>query len=104
MTLKIRVIRYPTTRLGIQVQFLGLFPAIAAWGATVVPGTFRLAGGRTLQAVLSENLAAEASGFLIHGMIIMERGYIFTCMILAAVSAFLIDRRYSAAAAWSAVG
>lgn len=82
---------------------MGLFPAIAAWGATVVPGVFRLAGGRDLQAVLSENLAAEASGFLIHGMIIMERGYIFTCMILAAVSAFLIDRRYSSAALWSAV-
>lgn len=46
---------------------------------------------------------AEVNGFLIHGLNVMERGYIFTCMIVAAVSAFLIDRRYRQAAAWCAV-
>lgn len=82
---------------------MGLFPAIAAWGATVVQGTFVAAQGKSLQAMLTSNHAAEVSGFLIHGMIAMERGYIFTCMTLAAVSAFLIDRKFFAAAAWSLV-
>jgi len=43
----------------------------------------------------------EINGFLLHGMNIMERGYIFTCMIIAAISAFLIDRRFYQAAWWS---
>ena len=37
-------------------------------------------------------------------LIVMERGYIFTCMIMAAFCANLIDRRFFAAAIWSAVG
>src|SRR4029078_10999728 len=38
----------------------------------------------------------------IHAMIVLERGYIFTCMILAAIAAFLIDRRFKAGAGWAA--
>ncbi len=153
---------------------VGLFPAIAAWGATVMMGTLGVAQGRSLLdlvkpappvAVVSvdappaEALPAEApatasansaetaapetaaplfppdgttanapseqadtpespappavspprgpdrslvevSGFLVHGMLVMERGYIFTCMILAAASACLIDRNFTAAAIW----
>ncbi len=44
---------------------------------------------------------AQVNGFLIHGLNILERGYIFTCMILAAISAFLIDRRFYHAAGWA---
>lgn len=80
---------------------VGLFPAIAAWGATVVAGVFMAAGGRTMQSLLTARLDADASGFLLHGMNLLERGYIFTCMILAAVSASLIDRKFFRAAAWS---
>lgn len=80
---------------------VGLFPAIAAWGATVATGVFNVTGGRTLQEVLMANASTEASGFLLHGMNLLERGYIFTCMILAAISAFLIDRRFGRAAGWA---
>ncbi|HUG91297.1 MAG TPA: NCS2 family permease [Planctomycetaceae bacterium] len=86
---------------------VGLFPAIAAWGATVMIGAFNASGGQTVyQTIAGEGgrLSAEASGFLIHGLIVMERGYIFTCMLLAAISAFLIDRRFYTAACWSLVG
>lgn len=122
---------------------LGLFPAIAAWGATVVLGTFTAAampvqpaGGapvpamrpgvvadsmpvagqttpsaeappqvRTMQDALTSSgpsggFHSDVNGFLIHGMNILERGYIFTCMIMSAVAAFLIDRRFRAAAGW----
>jgi AGZA family xanthine/uracil permease-like MFS transporter len=82
---------------------IGLFPAIAAWGATVVLGAFFSAGGKTVQDVLTTNPAAEVNGFLLHGLLIMERGYIFTCMMLAAISALLIDRKFFSAAVWSLV-
>ncbi|SFI76407.1 permease [Planctomicrobium piriforme] len=95
---------------------VGLFPAIAAWGATVMMGAFGIAGGQTLQQVVSPAAVvaaegetatpppakpkAEVNGFLVHGLLLMERGYIFTCMILAAASACLIDRKFGAASVW----
>src|SRR3990172_7444397 len=87
---------------------IGLFPAIAAWGATVVQGTFFYLHNsaprtQTMQDVLSFQPAAELSGFLLHGLIVLERGYIFTCMILAAISVCLIERKVRAAAVWSIV-
>jgi AGZA family xanthine/uracil permease-like MFS transporter len=91
---------------------IGLFPAIAAWGSTVVEGAFRVSGGLTIQEALSQSdatrqlLAADTlvNGFLLHGLIAIERGYIFTCMILAAIAAFLVDRRFFRAGTWSLVG
>lgn len=88
---------------------VGLFPAVAAFGWTVTQGAFVAAGGATVQQLLGAvpvvgpdgQGPAATNGFLLHGMIVLERGYIFTCMILAAVSAFLIDRRFRAAAWWS---
>jgi AGZA family xanthine/uracil permease-like MFS transporter len=83
---------------------VGLFPAIAAWGATVMFGAFDKAGGLTVQALLADGHEANAGGFLIHGLIVLERGYIFTCMVLAAVSAHLIDRRFFSSAWWALAG
>jgi AGZA family xanthine/uracil permease-like MFS transporter len=39
----------------------------------------------------------------IAGLISLERGFIFTSMILAAMTVCLIERHYRAAAAWAAV-
>lgn len=129
---------------------IGLFPAIAAWGAIVMLGAFDEANrdpvdaswprtiatapapgaeavdppdtdadpgegfdaapGRlaatTAQDLLESSAptlgeASAVNGFFIHGLNIMERGFIFTCMIMSAVAAFLIDRRFGHAAAWS---
>ena len=83
---------------------VGLFPAIAAWGFTVTQGAFFKSGGRTLQSLLAEDPRANVNDFVLHGMISLQQGYIFTCMILAAISAFLIDRRFYTAAVWSMIG
>ena len=83
---------------------IGLFPAIAAWGFTVTQGAFFKAGGNTLQSLLAADSRANVNDFVLHGMISLQQGYIFTCMILAAISAFLIDRNFKAAAYWSLVG
>lgn len=82
---------------------LALFPAIAAFGATVMVGTFNVAQGNSLQAVLEANMASEANGFLIHAFILMERGYILVCMIWGAIGVALIDQKYRVAAEWSAL-
>ncbi len=83
---------------------VGLFPAIAAWGFTVTQGAFFKSGGKTLQALLAEDPRANVNDFVLHGMISLQQGYIFTCMILAAISAFLIDRKFFTAAWWSLIG
>ncbi|MBT4867636.1 MAG: NCS2 family permease [Planctomycetaceae bacterium] len=82
---------------------IGLFPGIAAWGWTVTQGAFIAAGGKTIQQLLQVSQNSDVNGFLIHGMIVMERGFIFTCMFLAAIAAFLIDRKFYVAAAWSSI-
>ncbi|MBC8115171.1 MAG: NCS2 family permease, partial [Candidatus Saccharimonas sp.] len=92
---------------------VGLFPAIAAWGFTVTNGAFLMAGGKTMQELLTSVTSTgeptggisniEVNGFLLHGLISLERGYIFTCMILAAISAFLIDRKFFTAGVWSLI-
>lgn len=85
---------------------IGLFPAIAAWGATVVQGAFVTIGMQTpsaptMQSLLESNVATEVNGFLLHGLLTMERGYIFTCMLLAAIAAWLIDQKFFTAAIWA---
>ena len=83
---------------------VGLFPAIAAWGFTVTQGAFFKSGGKTLHDLMVSDPRANVNDFVLHGMMSLQQGYIFTCMILAAVSAFLIDRRFFAAGTWSLVG
>lgn len=89
---------------------IGLFPAIAAWGMNIVQGAFSVSGGKTLQDVLSTvappfqfALKTEVNGYLIHGMLVLERGYILTCMFLAAMAACLIERQFLRAAVWALV-
>ena len=83
---------------------VGLFPAIAAWGFTVTQGAFFKANGKALQDLLVADPRANVNDFVLHGMISLQQGYIFTCMILAAISAFLIDRKFMTAGVWSLVG
>jgi AGZA family xanthine/uracil permease-like MFS transporter len=87
---------------------VGLFPAIAAWGLTIAQGAFQAAGegvphALTIQTALESHPNLQLSGFVLHGLLVLERGYIFTCMILAAISAFLIDRKFYTAAVWSLI-
>jgi adenine/guanine/hypoxanthine permease len=96
-----------TPRAHAPAVALGLFPAIAAWGLTVVQGAFfaasELPGSPTMQSLLTIRPNIEINGFLLHGLLVLERGYIFTCMILAAIAAFLIDRKFYSAALWSLI-
>ena len=55
------------------------------------------------RAPMLRGLSTEVNGYLLHGLIILERGYIFTCMMLAAICACLIDRKFTSAGLWSLV-
>ena len=76
---------------------MGLFPAIAAWGLLMVESALRSAG--TTLFIIGED--AFANNLAIHGMISLERGFIFTSMILASISVFLIEKNFSMACIWS---
>ena len=78
---------------------VGFFPALAAWGLLVLEGALR-AAGTNVEAV---GLKALSMQIPIAGLISLERGFIFTSMILAAMTVCLIERHYRAAAAWAAV-
>lgn len=76
---------------------IGLFPAIAAWGLLIVEGALRSAG--TTLFIVGEE--AFGNTIAIHGMISLERGFIFTSLILASISVFLIERQFLRACFWS---
>lgn len=78
---------------------MGLFPAFAAWGMNILKRGYM--GAAT---TLSEQVArgVPINGFL--GLVALERGFIFTSMILAAISVFLIEKDFLKASLWSAAG
>ncbi len=76
---------------------LGLFPALAAWGLLMVEAGLKAAGKSLFEA----GLAPFAQQIAIRGMISLERGFIFTSTILAAIGVFLIEKEFFRAAFWS---
>lgn len=77
---------------------VGFFPALAGWGLLMLENGLR-AAGTNIQAVGLETLAMHLP---VTGMIALERGFIFTSMILAAMTVALIEKHYRAAAGWAA--
>ncbi|MGR3310110.1 MAG: NCS2 family permease [Candidatus Brocadiales bacterium] len=76
---------------------IGFFPALAAWGLMLVDNTLRSAG--TSLFLIGKN--AFGNGIAIHGMISLERGFIFTSMILSSIAVFLIEKNFLIACFWS---
>jgi AGZA family xanthine/uracil permease-like MFS transporter len=75
---------------------VGLFPAFAAWGLNLLKQGY-LGAGTTLSAEVAKGI--PINGFA--GIAALDSGFIFTSMILAAVSVFLIERDFLKAASWS---
>ena len=88
---------------------VGLFPAIAAWGVLVLTqtlgavqmatGDFELAGR-----VLGDASAFAGAGLHLDGLVAISQGFMLVCMVWAATSAHLIDRRFLSATAWALIG
>ncbi len=86
---------------------IGLLPGVGAWGALLTKNGLRAAGvgspgGPPFEPGLIERF--RASDTWIHGAFALEQGFIFTAMILAAMTVEVIERRFVRAAAWCGVG
>lgn len=83
---------------------LGLLPGIAAWGAFMTKSGVRAADyGAAQMPAFSESMLArfEQSDIWMHGAFALEQGFIFTAMILSALTVAIIERHFVKAALWS---
>ncbi|MBI5504163.1 MAG: NCS2 family permease [Deltaproteobacteria bacterium] len=86
---------------------VGLLPGIAAWGALMMKTGMRAGGvGSPSGPPFSVDLERALSGFDVagRGAFALEQGFIFTAMILAAVTAEIIEQRFVRAAVWCLAG
>jgi AGZA family xanthine/uracil permease-like MFS transporter len=83
---------------------MGLLPGIAAWGAFMAKSGVRAAdyGGEPMPAFTESMLARfQQADIWIGGAFALEQGFIFTAMILAAMTVTIIERDFIKAALWS---
>ncbi|MGZ5599543.1 MAG: NCS2 family permease [Methylobacter sp.] len=83
---------------------MGLLPGIAAWGAFMAKSGVRAAdyGGAQMPAFSDAMLMRfQQSDIWMHGAFALEQGFIFTAMILAALTVAIIERQFVKAALWS---
>ena len=80
---------------------LALLPNIAAWCQTQVDGALA-AAGTSADKVGLDKLAG--TGVVYHGMELLGGGAVLAGMILGAIAAFIIDRRFERAAIYAGAG
>src|SRR5678816_3243938 len=74
---------------------LGLVPALAAWALLLIETTLRVAGQSLFQAA-----SKFGTDLYIHGVIALSQGFMLSSMILSAMLAHVIDRKFLKASAW----
>lgn len=79
---------------------MGLLPGLGAWGVMMAKDGIRAAGGSFALPLIAN---FQAGGTAIDGAFALEQGFIFTAMILSAMTVALIERQFLRAALWSAV-
>ncbi|MEM6614819.1 MAG: NCS2 family permease, partial [Cyanobacteria bacterium P01_C01_bin.72] len=82
---------------------VNLLLGIAAWGALIAKNALRVAGLGTIEQPFTPELLPifEQLDIYISGAFALEQGLIFTAMILAAMTVFIIEREFAKAALWS---
>lgn len=82
---------------------VGLMPAIAGWGALLIKNALRAAGLGTPEKPFSEALVPlfKLSDTYVTGTFALEQGFIFSAMILAAMTVHIIERQFWQAAVWA---
>jgi len=81
---------------------IGLLPGIGAWAALMAKNGLKAAGMGTALRPFSAALIGEfqKSDTWIHGVFSLEQGFLFTAMLLSAATVNIIERKWTAAAAW----
>lgn len=93
-----------TPRAHAPAVVMGLLPGVAAWGALMAKNGLRAAGYGTPDGPAFDESIVDAfrsSDTWIHGAFALEQGFIFTAMILSAMTVAIIERRFVVAAIWS---
>jgi len=80
---------------------LALLPNIAAWCQTQVDGALGAAGTSAAQIGMGK---LAGTGVVYHGMQLLGGGAVLAGLILGAIAAFIIDRRFDRAAIYAAAG
>ncbi len=88
---------------------VGLFPAIAAWGLLILGQTLGAVGNAVGQRGLAAEVLAKPAAFAmaglhLDGLVATSQGFMLTCMVWAAASVFLIERKFFRAALWVGLG
>jgi AGZA family xanthine/uracil permease-like MFS transporter len=94
-----------TPRAHAPAVVVGLLPGIGAWAALMAKNGLRAAGMGTPERPFSDALVGEflKSDTWIDGVFALEQGFLFTAMLLSAAVVGIIERRWTAAAAWCAL-
>src|SRR5215470_14229197 len=84
---------------------VGLLPGIGAWAALIAKNGLKAAGMGTAARPFTDALVGEflKSDTWIQGVFSLEQGFLFTSMLLSAATVGIIERRWNAAAAWTAL-
>ncbi len=85
-------------RYGVAVA-IGFIPALAAWALNIIETTLRVAGTN-----LYDTFEAFQAEFAIHGVLSLYQGFLLIAILLSAIMAHVIDRKFKLAALWSFVG
>lgn len=78
---------------------IGFFPCLAAWALLTLENGLRASGTTLYQ--LGESAFQKIPA--LHGLVSLEKGFIFTSMILAAMAVHLIERSFKRAALWALI-
>src|SRR6185295_10735425 len=90
-----------TPRHHAPAVILALIPNIAAWGKLMIDNSLGAAG--TSAAAVGLDKLGQV-GVLYHGLEVLAGGAILSGMVLGAISAFVVDKKFVEAAAFAAAG
>ncbi len=82
---------------------VGLLPGLAGWGALIAKNSLRAAGMATPEHPLTADLIAkfQLSDTYISGAFALEQGAIFSAMILAGITVYIIEQEFLKGALWA---
>jgi len=94
-----------TPRAHAPAVVVGMLPGIGAWATLIAKNGLKAAGLGTPARPFTDALIGEflKTDTWIHGAFSLEQGFLFTSMLLSAAVVGIIERRWTAAAAWCAI-
>lgn len=94
-----------TPRKHAPAVVVGLLPGIAAWGVLSMKTALQISGQPMFKGAEETTVQLFNDRFInIHGGFAIEQGFIITAMLFAAMTVYVIERRFYTAGIWSFIG